>query len=414
MNSSSKRLNLNYATIHGTYWMCFGALYSFSSVLLLPRGYKSSEIGLILALANLLAVMIQPFLADFADRRSKTAIFRIMIVLNAIILGLTLMVVHFRDKGIGLTLSFLGVIATVLLQQPFANAVNRRLEETGVRIKFGICRSAGSFCYAVLCLVLGALVERRGTGVLPAAEMIATVLFVIAIISTFRGYLKGMASKRGNPLNIEQAEIGKGREFENTREEIDLMTFIRTHKMFLLLSLGTLGLYFSNSTINMYIAQIANNLGGDSEDIGRVLSVLAFMEIPTLILFDKLYQRFKCENMLKFSAIAFVLWVGSCAMAKSVGMLLGAQVFQMFAFALYLPAMVRFIDDNMKSGEAIKGQTLFTTVTTSAAVFAGLLGGRIIDNLGIGTLTITATVITAIGTVLVFLTVNRAGNAKMN
>ena len=409
--------------------MCFGALYSFSSVLLLSRGYKSAEIGLILAMANLLAVIIQPFLADFADRKSKTAIFKIMIALNAVILGLSFLVAIFKERSLGLTLSFLGVIATVLLQQPFANAVNRRLEETGARIQFGICRSAGSFFYAVMCLLLGLLVERKGTGILPYSEVIVTILFTLAILGTYRGYLSGMRVREGREkeakeidegnLNreisaeIAEARTGEKPERNKEQEEINLITFIRTHKMFLLLSLGTLGLYFSNSTINMYMAQIANNLGGNSEDIGRVFSLLAFMEIPTLILFDKLYQRFRCENMLKFSAVFFVLWAGSCAFAKTVGMLLGAQIFQMFAFALYLPSMVRFIDDNMKAGEAIKGQTLFTTVTTSAAVFAGLLGGRIIDSMGIGTLTFTATVITAIGTILVFLTVNRAGNREV-
>ena len=61
-----RRLNLTYGAIQGTYWMYFGAILSFASVFLLGKGYTNSEIGVILAAANILAVILQPLL----DRKS--------------------------------------------------------------------------------------------------------------------------------------------------------------------------------------------------------------------------------------------------------------------------------------------------------------------------------------------------------
>ena len=50
-----KRLNIKYGCIHGTYWMYFGVVGSFASAFLLAKGYSNAEIGLILAVGNILA-----------------------------------------------------------------------------------------------------------------------------------------------------------------------------------------------------------------------------------------------------------------------------------------------------------------------------------------------------------------------
>ena len=66
-----KLLNIKYGGLHGTYWMYYGIATSFASVLLLARGYSNGEIGIILAVANVAAVFLQPLVADFADRSKK-------------------------------------------------------------------------------------------------------------------------------------------------------------------------------------------------------------------------------------------------------------------------------------------------------------------------------------------------------
>ena len=404
-----RRLNVRYGLIHGTYWMSFGALYSFSSVFLLSKGYSNSTIGLILAFSNILAVAMLPFLADYADRKGKKVIFYVMEGVSLAIAMMTGVLFFLKDQSLLLSISFMLTVALIISLQPFANSMNRRLEETGARISFGICRSAGSFGYAVLCLILGGLTKKYGTGVLPFAEEICIALFMVTILSTLRAY-KDAISKKGSEAR-EEASIkdstGEEDTSHNQAQEITLGEFVRDNKVFVIMSIGVLAVFFSNSTVNMYMAQITANLGGDSQDTGRVFSILALMEIPTLVLFDKLYQRYKCSRMLMVSAVAFVFWVGSCAMAKTVGMLFGAQFFQMLGFALFLPSMVRFIEENMREGEAIKGQTLFTMMTTGAAVFAGLLGGRIIDNSGVKTLTGVATAVTILGALIIILTVNK-------
>ena len=67
----TRQLNIDYAGIHGTYWMYYGFCSSFSSVFLLGKGYTNSQIGMLLAAGNILAIIVQPFLADIAAKCYK-------------------------------------------------------------------------------------------------------------------------------------------------------------------------------------------------------------------------------------------------------------------------------------------------------------------------------------------------------
>ena len=63
-----KILNLEYGAIHAFYWMSYAVIGSFASAFLLGRGYSNSFIGLIIAVGSVLAIFLQPVLADIADR----------------------------------------------------------------------------------------------------------------------------------------------------------------------------------------------------------------------------------------------------------------------------------------------------------------------------------------------------------
>ena len=79
----------------------------------------------------------------------------------------------------------------------------------------------------------------------------------------------------------------------------------------------------------------------------------------------------------------------------------------MVSFALFLPAMVHFIDEIMSKGEAVKGQALFTTMVTVTTVISSLAGGAILDMSGAKMLTLVATLATAAGAAVIIATVDK-------
>ena len=104
--------------------------------------------------------------------------------------------------------------------------------------------------------------------------------------------------------------------------------------------------------------------------------------------------------------------IGVIFMAKSVMTIYAIQLIQMFSFALFLPAMVNFIDDTMSRGEAVKGQALYTMMITVSSVIASVAGGIILDAFGAKTLTFVSTVITLLGALIVIACVDKVKHNK--
>lgn len=399
-----KLINLNtaYASIQGTYWMVYGFVSSFASVFLLARDYSNTEIGAILACANVLAVLLQPFLADVADRSRKVSLTEIIQIIAGMLLLLIAGVIIMEERSWLLTIVFILLIAWHTVLQPLINTLSFRLQERGVHINFGIARGIGSFAYSVFMIILGSMVKKYGTEVLPFSAEVFLAVMMGSLYLTKREYKK----------NGEQKPSFKT--FVTDTEEIDLISFLRRNKLFCIMGIGITGLFFSNSVMNNYMMQIVADVGGDSEDMGRIMSLMAFLEIPTMVTFDGLRKKFTCQNMLKVGAIGFTAKIVVCHLADTVSAIFAAQFFQIVAFGLFLPAMVHFIDEMMSRGEGAKGQTVFTMMITITTVFSSLAGGVILDISNAKVLTLTASVATAAGAAVVMFTVDRIGSKPKN
>lgn len=389
-----KFLNAEYAGIHAFYWMTYGVVCSFASVFLLSRGYSNADIGVILALGNVVAVFVQPLLADVADRSKRISLIGVIQLVTLFTMALTSLTFIITKASMALAVVFVMMLAWVTALQPLINSLVFKLEESGYNIKFGVTRSIGSLAYAVLCLFLGTLVENFGVKILPlSGEFIMLVLLGILCITGVHFRRACSMRELAAPQNAVAADCAEAK-------DINLIEFVKRNKLFLMLNVGVAGIFFSNAIFNNFMLQIVENVGGNSEDMGRIFSLMAFLEIPPMFLFDKFRQKFSCQTMLRFAAVCFtlkVLWIFS---AKSVGMVFAGQFFQLVSFGVFLPAMIWFIDEIMDKGEAVKGQALYTTVITVSTVFASLLGGFVLDVSGPHTLLFIALLITGAGALL--------------
>lgn len=410
-----KLLNIEYSAIHASYWMFYGVISSFASVFLLARGYSNWEIGVILAVANILAVVLQPLTADLADRSKKRSLIGITQLLTILMMVLTVGLFALKGRSLALAAIFVLLIAWHTVLHPLFNSLNFKLEESGVHINFGIARSMGSLAYAALMAVLGSLVEACGVQVLPlSGELILAMLFVSLCFTGYH-FRKALQLSEAEK-NSKAAELNTGESHLQTErlpseqepeEDINLIRFIQRNKLFFLINIGVIGLYFSNSILNNYMMQIVADVGGSSEDMGRILSLMAALEIPTLVLFDRLHRRLSYPLMLKIASVGYTAKIAMCFAAQSVAMIFAAQFLQLVAFALFLPAMIHFINDIMSRGEAVKGQALFTTMVTITTVFSSLAGGWILDTGGAKMLTLAATLATAAGAAVIIAAVDR-------
>lgn len=423
MKRRSKILNIGYGNIFASYWMFYGVANAFASAFLLAKGYSNAEIGIILAVGSVMAVFLQPIMADLADRSKKISLIGVTQLATILLMVLEFSLFVMSRKSAALWTVFMLIIAWLTALQPLFNSMAFRLEESGVKIRFGICRGMGSLGFALLTAVLGTFVEIWGASILPFVGELTLLSLLLTLIIVKAEFNKGVRERKNihigasesqtstenencgqlsNAADLSSTHINGGKE-----QEINLGRFLRDNKLFLVMNFGVIGLYFSNAILNNFMLQVVNAVGGTSEDMGRVLAVMAFMEMPALFFFDQVKARFSCQTLLKVAAIGFTMRVGLIYLAKSMTLIYLAHIFQTLGFALFLPSMVVFIGDVMREGEAVKGQAFFTTMTTVGAMISSVLGGVMLDFRDAGFMLLVSTVITGLGALVIICVVDK-------
>ncbi|MBR3199889.1 MAG: MFS transporter [Mogibacterium sp.] len=401
----SLKLNLEYASTLGAYWMIYGITGSFASVFMLAKGYDNMHIGITLAAANLLALGMQPFVADHMDRAKGIKIIDASAWMTLLMMLTCAGYFVFAAGSFMLATAIAAVLAIHALLQPLLNSLAFRLGESGTNVNFGIGRAGGSLGFSAIVAVLGTLVEKKGEMSVPVCTEAACLLLIALLFLTKYSFRK---MKRAN--DIEAAEHAGGKPAgadEEDDERIDLRAFIRRNKYFFIMNLGISGLLFSNAILSNYMPQIAGGVGGTTEQTGRILSLMALLEMPTMVFIGTIKKHFQSRTLIKIASIGFTGKIVVCWLAGSVGVLFAAQAFQLVAFALMMPAMVYYVNEIMSPGEAVKGQSLFTMMFTFSTIIASFVGGWILDASGAKVLTFAAALVTAAGAAVVFLTINK-------
>ncbi|MBR2390085.1 MAG: MFS transporter [Mogibacterium sp.] len=401
---NSLKLNAEYASTHGAYWMIYGITGSFASVFMLAKGYSNMHIGITMAAANLLALGLQPFVADHMDRAKGIKIIDAIVWMTFLMMLTGVGYFAFAGGSFMLAAALAAVLAVHALIQPLLNSLAFRLGESGSEVSYGIGRAGGSLGFSVIVAVLGTLVEKKGEMSVPVCMEAACALLIALLFLTKHSFAK---MKRANDIEIAEHTGRAPDETDAEDERIDLRAFIRRNRYFFILNLGLSGLLFSNGILSNYMPQIAAGVGGTTEQTGRILSLMAILEIPTMMFIGTIRKHFRSRTLVKIASVGFLGKIVVCWLAGSLGLLFAAQAFQLVAFALLTPAMVYYIDEIMSPGEAVKGQSLFTMMFTFSTIIASFAGGWILDASGAKALTFAGALVTAAGAAVVFLSIDK-------
>lgn len=168
--------------------MYFGAICNFASVFLLARGYSNSEIGITLAVSNVLAVVLQPVIADLADRAKKLSLIGMTEIITVLMMVVTAGLLAIDGKTMALTVIFVLLIAWHMVLQPLFNSLAFRLSEAGAPVNFGFARSMGSLIYAVFTAVFGVVVEQCGVLSIPVTGEVVLVMLLVSLIFAKRSF----------------------------------------------------------------------------------------------------------------------------------------------------------------------------------------------------------------------------------
>ena len=393
--SQELRLNLLYITIQGLYWMIVCCTISLGSAYLSNRGYSTVGIGALFAIAYLIASVLQQVISVETDKSSRFNVVDVLAVLGAVLAFDLIFAVGTNGKSFATGLTFLVAAMIATIMQPFLNALNFHIEKYDIKMNYGVARASGSFFFFIMSLVAGNLMKAVSEKSAPFLGLIVTILFVANIYGIFKEL-----KSTGKELKVDYDPFDSSSDSMDYLDFDSIKRFVEKYKMFFVFLIGLMGFYFGHVLINNFLFQITVNVGGDEADTGGLLAMQAIVELPAMIFFTWLKDRFGSKLLLSFSAVFYFVKIFATTVATSVGMLYFSMIFQALAFAVFIPASVHFVDEIMSKKDAVKGQSFVTVAMTLSNLLSSLLGGILIRIVGVTVSLWFGTIVTLCGVVV--------------
>lgn len=388
MNLSEKKLNIYYSFLQIAYWVTSAVVFCFTTVFLQFRGYSNYEIGIVFAAGNIIGFVSQPLIAGYIDRSDRRTLLR-CIRITAVLAVLLMLAVYLLPSGsVSLIVAYALLVAGNTLLNPLCISLSFYIESWGCGINFSRARAHGSLSFAVCNVILGMLVQRVSENAVPTAFILFSSLL-------------GLATLLFVPVDRAHRIAAPERRMQSASEKPSgLLEFVRENKRFMLFLLGTATLYFTHGMIGNFMIEFIRSIGGGSEDMGNVLAFMTVVEVPVMLLFGRLTQRFRCSSLLRFAVIMFTVKELMIYLASSLPALYAAEALQAFSFALFVPASVRYVDEVIAKHNAVKGQAFVTSMMTLGSIFASYIGGLLLDTSTPGFTLLVGVIVSAVGTLI--------------
>lgn len=398
MNLSEKKLNIYYSFLQIAYWVTSAVVFCFTTVFLQFRGYSNYEIGIVFAVGNIIGFVSQPLIAGYIDRSDRRTLLR-CIRITAVLAVLLMLAVYLLPSGsVSLIVAYALLVAGNTLLNPLCISLSFYIESWGCGINFSRARALGSLSFAVCNVILGMLVQRVSENAVPTAFILFSSLL-------------GLATLLFVPVDRAHRIAAPERRMQSASEKPSgLLEFARENKRFMLFLLGTATLYFTHGMIGNFMIEFIRSIGGGSEDMGNVLAFMTVVEVPVMLLFGRLTQRFRCSSLLRFAVIMFTVKELMIYLASSLPALYAAEALQAFSFALFVPASVRYVDEVIAKHNAVKGQAFVTSMMTLGSIFASYIGGLLLDTSTPGFTLLVGVIVSAVGTLIMLGAIQTTGN----
>lgn len=379
---------LKYSLLNMLLWAEFCCIFSYTTVFLLGRGLSNSEIGITVALGNLLAVAIQPFLASFADS-GKIAIHKLLMVLFGAMLVLFGLAAAFTNILLSAAV-FAGLSIFIQNAPGFLNSLGMYYQNHGASMNYGVARGMGSLAFSGAAALMGVMVRQSGVEIILFIGMGLAALMIAGLLlmpTPTHPQEESQASETAQPENASGSYLD----------------FIRENPRFMTLAVGMSLIFVMHQIENAFAIQIAEHAGGDSASMGMMVAIAGLSEVPMMWLYSRIEEKSSSAKLLILSAIGFSVKAAVTLLAGNMMLLYVAYALQCIGFALYTPASVSYADERFGERDKNKAQGLVVMVSTIGGVIGSLMGGWLIDFSGVEMMLLVGTAVSILGSIVAVL-----------
>ncbi len=376
---SRKRTAILYLSAVGIYWMTISLTMGMAISYLTFRGFSNTEMGSILAAANILSVLISMLLASLSDKYGASGIVPLLVSglgVSVFALGI-LLFTPFSKLLFAVAYTLLAAsslaIGPILIKLYFDLSQNTELPS------FALFRAFGSLCFAFMSFFAGTILKTKSLTIVPVINSLCVLLQLLCIL-----LLKpDLRSTTNVPKNTPQTGY---------------ISLLKSNTSFLYLLGGIFLVFMVHNNISSFNANILDNLGAGATAVAYLNGLTVVAEIPMMALYSRI-KGVLPERMLAISFIFFLLKIVLITAATNIGMLFVAFSLQSVSFGLYTPAIVDYVKDSFPYEQAGRAQGVVGNIPTIGSMIGALLFGVMLDNLPLSRSLIIFCFITAAGVI---------------
>lgn len=349
---------IKFSGLQWSFFTTWGVFVAFLVFYLGDLGFSNTQIGIMMAVSTLMGILGQPLLGYICDlKRTVKKVFIICMILLALII-----VPFSYYQSMTVLLIVMGITGFLRIPQP--SILDSWILESSPRLatNYGFMRAWGSIGFALMVFFFGRFIEQYGWNFLFISYGIFTVITVL-IAFTVKDSYDGSLVPDARPSNI-------GLLFKN--------------KEYVFLLLISLLILIPGQAIMIYLAVILKSLGGTAADQGYALFIIALSEAPVLFLSRYFVKRFDPLVLLLGTTVFYIIRMLLLLIAATPQFVIYLGIFQGMTFSIFLPTTRYYVNQIAPEGLKTTAQTVCSTVYFGVGgVIASLVGGMLIDNMGI-------------------------------
>ena len=367
--AAGRRILLAYLVYFGA----IGAAYPYLPVFYHDLGLTFAEIGLLTAVQAAVQLALGPIWGGLMDRFPSIGLTLPLAAAVAASGGFILfLAVDFEGALAGSLLLFAGLSGI----GPTLDA--RTLETLGPagRDRYGQVRAFGSLAFVIVALLVGLLLESRGSRSLFWVYLPCLIGTIIATATIRRhGRTRSVSLLRGAGQVLRAPGI-------------------------LLFLTGFTIVWTALTAVSAFYSIQLVALGGSTGLVGVTWSFGAIIEVPMMYAFPRLGARFGIGRLVVVGAVVFLLRAVLASLATDPMVLVLIAPLEGFGFALTFVGGVTVLAARLPMSLGGTAQGLFSASTGLATIFGSVVGGTVAGAVGIHGMFAVSAVIALVGVVV--------------
>ncbi|MBQ7887860.1 MAG: MFS transporter [Clostridia bacterium] len=384
-HAAKRNLTPLYCLHQAAYFFAMAGISAFAVTYLMNRGFSASQIGVMLAMTNILSCVLQPMIGSYVDRTSITLLQRMipgfLIAAFAAFAAIELLSFPQAATGALYVAGYLAFSITI----PLFNPLCAHYSQSGYLIDYGAGAGVGSLSFSFASLGFGYIIARLGS-----SAMMVVVLLCIA--------LQLVLSLRYPRLQPgERACISQGRRTQS----LSISAFCRRYRLFMATMLGVMFLAACHAMAENFLIQLFGRIGGGSEHVGVALFLACITAAPFMLFFERIQNRIGVMILLRLTGFFYILKAVLLIWAPTIASVYLIELLQTCTYGFLNPSLYYLVIRRIQPRDMAKGQTLASAIFSLGMALGNSLGGVAIEQWGLNSMLSIAAGIACAGTLLI-------------